>query len=68
MYEIPDDHAASTFWYHAHNHGSTAIQVGGGLIGVLIVQDAEDEVPTVFLNMPEMILLMSDTPVGNLMT
>ena len=68
IYEIPDDHSGGTFWYHAHNHGSTAIQVGGGMIGVLIVEDAADEVPAAFHDMSEVVLLMSDTPVGNLMT
>src|SRR5690606_20066588 len=27
-YNIRRDHAAGTFWYHPHVHGSTAIQVG----------------------------------------
>ena len=26
-YEIAGDHAAGTHWYHAHAHGSTALQV-----------------------------------------
>lgn len=29
-----------THWYHAHHHGSTALHVGGGLIGALIVEPA----------------------------
>lgn len=40
-YKILDDHAGGTFWYHAHHHGSTALQVGGGAAGVLIVEDQE---------------------------
>ena len=35
---IPDDHPSGTFWYHAHRHGSTAIQVASGASGVLIVR------------------------------
>ena len=38
------------------------------MIGVLIVEDAADEVPAAFHDMSEVVLLMSDTPVGNLMT
>lgn len=36
-YNIPPDHPAGTFWYHPHRHGSTAIQVGSGMAGALIV-------------------------------
>lgn len=36
---LPDDHVAGTFWYHAHVHGSTTIQVASGMAGALIVKD-----------------------------
>ncbi len=35
---IPEDHPSGTFWYHAHRHGSTALQVASGASGVLIVR------------------------------
>ncbi|MDT7817118.1 MAG: hypothetical protein QOJ42_7034 [Acidobacteriaceae bacterium] len=35
---IPADHPSGTFWYHAHRHGSTALQVASGASGVLIVR------------------------------
>nr|WP_315380813.1 multicopper oxidase domain-containing protein [uncultured Sphingomonas sp.] len=35
---IPADHAAGTFWYHAHRHGSTAVQVASGASGVLVIK------------------------------
>ena len=34
--KIPDNHVAGTFWYHAHLHGATAIQVASGMAGALI--------------------------------
>jgi FtsP/CotA-like multicopper oxidase with cupredoxin domain len=34
---IPLDHPAGTFWYHAHRHGSTAVQVASGASGFLII-------------------------------
>jgi len=37
-YNIPPDHPAGTFWYHPHRHGSTALQVGSGMAGALIVR------------------------------
>ncbi len=35
---IPEDHPAGTFWYHAHRHGSTAVQVSSGSAGILVVR------------------------------
>jgi FtsP/CotA-like multicopper oxidase with cupredoxin domain len=34
---IPKDHPAGTFWYHAHVHGSTAVQLASGMEGALIL-------------------------------
>ena len=47
-YNVPDDHPAGTFWYHPHKHGSTAMQVGSGMAGVLVVQG--DRYPTPSVN------------------
>lgn len=46
QYEIklPRDHPPGTFWYHPHVHGSTAIQVGSGMAGALIVEGGLDRV------------------------
>ncbi len=35
---IPEDHTSGTFWYHAHLHGSTALQVSSAMAGALIVE------------------------------
>ncbi|ABR64764.1 multicopper oxidase domain-containing protein [Sinorhizobium medicae] len=43
-YNIPADHPASTFWYHPHLHGSTALQVSSGMSGALIIRG--DRMPT----------------------
>jgi len=43
-YNVPDDHASGTFWYHPHMHGSTALQVSSGMAGALIVK--AERVPT----------------------
>jgi FtsP/CotA-like multicopper oxidase with cupredoxin domain len=37
-YNIPNDHPAGTFWYHAHRHGSTAPQVSSGMAGILLIR------------------------------
>lgn len=40
---IPENHGAGTFWYHAHHHGSAALQMGGGMLGALIIDHADTE-------------------------
>lgn len=43
-YNVPADHPTGTFWYHPHMHGSTAMQVGSGMAGALVVKG--DRLPT----------------------
>ena len=31
--------APGTMWYHAHKHGSTAIDVSNGMVGAFIIED-----------------------------
>lgn len=40
-------HYPGTFWYHAHNHGSTAMQLASGMSGALIVRGDVDELPEI---------------------
>jgi len=35
--------APGTHWYHAHKHGSTAIDVGNGFVGAFIIEGAYDD-------------------------
>ena len=42
--------------YHPHHHGSTAIQVGGGAAGFIIIEDADNEVPPEIASMEEVVL------------
>jgi FtsP/CotA-like multicopper oxidase with cupredoxin domain len=46
-YKLRDDHPAGMFWYHPHLHGSSAIQVGSGMAGALMVQGPIDQVPEI---------------------
>jgi len=47
--KIPENHVAGTFWYHAHLHGATAIQVSSGMAGALIISSDQglDAVPEI---------------------
>ena len=38
-WNIRSDHPGGTYWYHAHHHGLSEKQVGGGAFGMLIVED-----------------------------
>jgi blue copper oxidase len=40
---LPVRQPASTCWYHPHPHGRTGLQVYGGLAGMLLVTDAEEQ-------------------------
>lgn len=37
-YNVPKEHLMGTHWYHAHHHGSTALQADGGMAGILLVE------------------------------
>lgn len=68
QYEIHDDHLAGTHWYHPHHHGSTALQVSGGMAGVIVVLDKPShplsQVPSVVLLL-QPIYYDSGTPFDN---
>ncbi len=44
---VPANHPAGTFWYHAHVHGSTALQVSSTIEGAIIVKGGLDNVPQI---------------------
>ena len=45
VYDIRENHMGGTFWYHAHHHGSTFLQVSSGAFGLMIIDDEADEIP-----------------------
>jgi FtsP/CotA-like multicopper oxidase with cupredoxin domain len=45
VYDIPADHMGGTYWYHAHHHGSTFLQVSTGGFGFIIIDDSQDQIP-----------------------
>jgi FtsP/CotA-like multicopper oxidase with cupredoxin domain len=42
-FQLPAFHKPGTHWYHAHKHGSTALQLVNGMAGALIVEDPPDQ-------------------------
>ena len=57
-YKIVSDHMGGTHWYHAHVHGNTALQVGNGLVGMMVVEDATDEIPADLAALSELALMI----------
>ncbi len=53
VYDIPADHMGGTYWYHAHHHGSTFLQVSGGTFGMLLIDDGNDGLPQHVADMEE---------------
>lgn len=45
VWDLPANHMGGTYWYHAHHHGSTYLQVSGGAFGLIVVDDANDGAP-----------------------
>jgi FtsP/CotA-like multicopper oxidase with cupredoxin domain len=45
VYDIRADHMGGTYWYHAHHHGSTFLQVSTGGFGLIIIDDGNDGIP-----------------------
>lgn len=54
-FQIPEDHAEGTHWYHPHLHGQVANQVSGGLYGCIVIED--DTTPKVS---EDRVLVISD--------
>ena len=47
------NHPAGTYWYHPHVHGSTAVQVFGGMAGAILIRDpANDDLDALFAPEP----------------
>jgi len=57
-YNFDDNHMPGTFWYHPHLHGSTAVQVGSGAAGLIIMDDPKDyNIPDSIRNMESVEML-----------
>jgi FtsP/CotA-like multicopper oxidase with cupredoxin domain len=59
VYDIAADHMGGTYWYHAHHHGSTFLQISGGAFGQIIIDDANDGIPANVAAMTERQLVVA---------
>ena len=46
-FPVPIDQPPGLYWYHPHHHGSTDVQVAGGMAGLIVVHGAIDTVPEI---------------------
>lgn len=60
---LPAFHAPGTHWYHAHRHGSTAIQVAGGMVGAIIVKEPPDQ--EICPGAPDVVMVVQEEPQSN---
>lgn len=63
-YKLPKDHPPGLYWYHPHLHGYTDVQVGGGMVGAIIVRGDIDELPGI-KGVPERLLVLTTNDKGN---
>ena len=57
---LPAFHAPGTHWYHAHHHGSTALQAAEGLAGALIVKEPPGQ--EICQGAPDVVMIMQEEP------
>jgi FtsP/CotA-like multicopper oxidase with cupredoxin domain len=58
---IPHDHPRGTYWYHPHHHGHVADQVGGGLLGALLIRGHDEPLVP---DLTERLFVFSETDRG----
>ncbi|MBV8155826.1 MAG: multicopper oxidase domain-containing protein [Candidatus Eremiobacteraeota bacterium] len=46
-FPIPSDHPSGLYFYHPHHHGSTDVQLSGGMAGLLVIRGPIDDVPEI---------------------
>ena len=59
-----DEHEPGTFWYHAHVHGATAIQLANGMAGALLIKGQVDQIPEIRAA-KEQVLMLQQIPFEN---
>jgi FtsP/CotA-like multicopper oxidase with cupredoxin domain len=67
-FSLPADHMGGTHWYHPHHHHATALQAGGGAVGLLIVEDPDGYLPARYASMQEKLLVISGHNLNTLQT
>ncbi|NES21765.1 MAG: multicopper oxidase domain-containing protein [Symploca sp. SIO3E6] len=56
--QLPDFHAPGTHWYHAHVHGTTALDLSNGIVGALIVQEPPGQ--EILAGAPDVVMVIQE--------
>jgi FtsP/CotA-like multicopper oxidase with cupredoxin domain len=65
QYAFPVINRAGTYWYHAHPHGRTGLQVYRGMAGLLIVEDTHEQMLGLPTGKHELPVIIQDKRVGS---
>lgn len=57
---LPKDHPVGSYWYHAHFHGLTDIQLSGGMSGLIEVEGLKRKLPKALRNITEKQIIIRD--------
>jgi len=64
-YQLYAAHNSGNSWYHPHLHGSVTAQVGGGMVGALLIDDDGDgEVPDWIASSRDVVAVIQDLDWG----
>jgi FtsP/CotA-like multicopper oxidase with cupredoxin domain len=59
VYDIPANHMGGGYWYHAHHHGATFLQVSTGAFGLIFIEnDPQEAIPANVAAMEERHLVL----------
>lgn len=64
-YVIPENHPSGLYWYHPHHHGDATEQVGGGLVGAIVVEGGLDDLPEIAEMFERMFVIQALQPSTN---
>lgn len=62
-YIVPETHPCGVNFYHAHNHGSVALQVASGMAGALIVEGKVDRIDAIS-KVKDVVMLLQSLQAG----
>ncbi len=66
-YDLPADHPAGLYWYHAHRHGEAEHETQMGLVGAIVVEDRGDAWRR-SIGVTDEVLVIGDTPRNGVVT
>lgn len=57
---VPASHPRGLFHYHPHYHGSVFLQMGGGMVGAVVVEDDPETMPAAYAAMQQHVVALQE--------